>query len=72
MNYNVHCNRFSNVPEAIPFLAEEITRENQKRAERTGNKPESAKARGRYKASEEDQTAETQDTCGGIPHNLPD
>jgi len=65
MNYNVHCNRFSNVPEAIPLLAEEITRENQKHAERIGNKPESAKASGRYKASEGDQTAETRDMCWG-------
>jgi hypothetical protein len=72
MSCNVHRNRFSNVPEAIPFLAEEIAREDQKRTERTGNKPESTKIWGRYKTFEEDPTTETPDKSGRIPHNLPD
>jgi hypothetical protein len=55
INCDVHCNRFSNFPEAILLLAGAITRKNQKCTERTGNKPESAKSRGRYKTSEEDR-----------------
>ena len=70
MNCDVFCSGFPDFPEAIPFLAKDIARTNQKCTIGTGNKSHSTAFRGGYKTTKKDKSFKIQAEGGRISDNL--